>query len=88
MPDVKLYTRTPLLYLYSLLVSVYCSFFLQGGSITHNHPVVIEWSKACDSISKFKESLITLLEEYQLKTPQLASFVEELRSIELPTLDQ
>lgn len=56
--------------------------------MNHNHPVVIEWGKACDSISKFKESLIAILEEHQLKIPQLASFVEELKNIELPTLDQ
>ena len=56
--------------------------------INHSHPVVIEWGKAYDSIIKFKESLIGILMDHKHRIPQLTSFVKELKSVELHSLDQ
>lgn len=63
-----------------------CCF--QSAGVNHSHPVVVEWGKTYDSIIKFKESLIAVLSEHQHRIPQLASSVEELRIVELHSLDQ
>ena len=58
------------------------------AAVNHSHPVVVEWGKAYDSIIKFKESLITMLEEYQEKFPQLSNLIEELKAMDLHSLDR
>ncbi len=60
----------------------------QSTAVNHSHPVVVEWGKAYDSIIKFKESLISMLEEHQEKFPQLSSLIEELKAMELHSLDR
>lgn len=56
--------------------------------MNYSHPVVVEWGKAYDSIIKFKEGLIAMLSEHQDRMPQFPSFVEELKNIELHSLDK
>lgn len=63
-------------------------FPFQNTAVNYSHPVVVEWGKAYDSIIKFKEGLIAMLSEHQDRMPQFPSFVEELKNIELHSLDK
>ena len=56
--------------------------------MNHGHPMVTEWSKAYDSIIRFKENLIAILSEHQGKIQQFPGLIEELQGMELPSLDR
>lgn len=56
--------------------------------MNHTHPVVVEWSKAYDAIIKFKENLIDILSEHQDKMQQFQGLVDELKNVELHSLDK
>ena len=56
--------------------------------MNHGHPVVVEWTKAYDSIVKFKEDLIGILGEHQERMQQFAELIEELQNMELHSLDR
>ena len=49
------------------------------------HPIVMEWSKAYDTVIKFKDNLVDLLSQ---APPPLAAMVEDLRTLELHSLDR
>lgn len=56
--------------------------------MNHSHPIVKEWSKAYESLIKFKENLIVMLREHEPKLPQLSNSIEELRSLELHSINK
>lgn len=60
----------------------------QNQTVNHSHPIVVEWGKAYDSIIKFKEGLTDTLSEHQAKVPHFPSLVEELKNMELHSLDR
>jgi len=52
--------------------------------LTFDHPVVTEWMKAYDMMTKFKNAVVELLSEYESTT----DIVEDLKSLEVHTLDR
>ena len=58
---------------------------VQGQPVGFDHPVVMEWSKAYDSVIKFKDNLIDLLSE---TSGPMAAMADDLRTLELHRLDR
>ena len=56
----------------------------QQQVLTFTHPVVTEWSKAYDMVVKFRDNLVDLLSD----NCHLAELAEELRSVDVHTLDK
>ena len=50
-----------------------------------DHPVVMEWSKAYETVIKFKDNLVDLLSH---SPGQLAAMADDLRTLELHSLDR
>ena len=52
--------------------------------LTFDHPVIIEWTKAYDTMVKFKDGVVDLLSENE----NTANIVEDLKLLEVHTLDR
>ena len=61
-----------------------CANFVQVP-LGFDHPVVMEWSKAYDTVIKFKDNLVDLLSQ---APPPLAVMADDLRTLELHSLDR
>lgn len=51
-------------------------------------PVDVEWLKAYNSVMKFKENVITMMEEHTEAIPQLSNLIDNLKSMEKLTMDK
>jgi len=56
--------------------------------VSHSHPVIVEWAKAYDLVIKFKDGVISMLQEHRTIVPQLSSLIEELQAIEVHEMDK
>ena len=61
-----------------------CANFVQVP-LGFDHPVVMEWSKAYDTVIKFKDNLVDLLSQ---APPPLAAMADDLQTLELHSLDR
>ena len=61
---------------------IICKHAVQVG---FDHPVVMEWSKAYETVIKFKENLVDLLSQAPGQLPAMA---DDLRTLELHSLDR
>ena len=64
---------------------LYASVHSFQTHIGYDHPIVVEWGKAYGSVIKFKDSLIDILSE---GPPHLVALADDLREIELHSLDR
>ena len=61
---------------------------LQTGAVNHDHPIMVEWEEAYESVIKFKDNVISMLEEHKDSKPQLSSLIDDLKAMEVHTMDK